>query len=96
MPSIMHILYFPSFYMHLIALLSVATYVCAPVIMSLCDYLSVCLCISTWQKFTRQEDQKLFKTLFGLIANTQFLLHSYFSTELSFLEDALPIYNWQL
>ena len=37
--------------------------------MSLCDYLSVCV-FSLGKKLTRQEDQKFFKTLFGLIKNS--------------------------
>ena len=37
--------------------------------MSLGNYLSVCLCVSLGKKLTWQEDQKLFKTLFGLTTN---------------------------
>ena len=45
-----------------------------PVIMFLCDYLSVCLSVSVFslgKKLTRQEDQKLFSTMFGLTINVK-------------------------
>ena len=68
----MHNNYFQVF--TLTYLIALCTYVYVfPVIMSLCDYLSVCLCVNTWQKLTRQEDQKHFLTLFGL---------NFFATEL--------------
>ena len=43
-----------------------------PVMVSLCDYLSVCV-FSLGKKLTRQEDQKLFLALFGLIYNYQIM-----------------------
>ena len=53
------------YYAYLIALLFVL-YI-FPVVMSLCDYRSVCV-FSLGKKLTKQEDQKLFLTLFGLIS----------------------------